>query len=76
MTLSWADRAAPIVAEVIQRVGRSDMQALRKALAAAYPFGERANTPYKAWLSEVRRQLGHPMNSPKADPQNQQVDLF
>jgi hypothetical protein len=74
--MSWADRAAPIVGEVIRRVGRSDMRALRKALAEAYPFGERANSPYKAWLAEVRRQLGHPLNAPKADPENPQVDMF
>jgi len=74
--MSWADAAAPIVGEVIRRVGRNDMRLLRKALVDAYPFGERANTPYKAWLAEVRRQLGHPLNVPKADPQNQQTDMF
>lgn len=72
----WADRAAPIVGEVIRRVGRSDQQALRKALAEAYPWGERTNTPYKAWLAEVRRQLGHPLIKPKADPESQQTDMF
>lgn len=74
--MSWADRAAPIVAETIRRVGRSDMQALRKYLTEAYPFGDRANSPYKAWLSEVRRQLGHPLNTPKVDPESKQPDMF
>lgn len=74
--MSWADRAAPVVGEVIRRVGQSDMPALRKALAEAYPFGKRVNHPYKAWLSEVRRQLGHPLNTPKADPANRQTDMF
>lgn len=74
--MTWSDRAAPIVAEVIRRVGRHDRQALRKALIDAYPFGERAHFPYKAWLCEVRRQLGHPLNRPKADPANPQLDLF
>ena len=74
--MSWADRAAPIVGEIIRLVGRSDQQALRKALADAYPWGERKNTPYKAWLAEVRRQLGHPLNTPKADPESQQTDMF
>lgn len=74
--MSWADRAAPIVAEVIRRIGRSDIPVLRKALAEAYPFGERVNTPYKAWLSEVRRQLGHPLNKPKVDPANRQTDML
>jgi len=33
--MSWADRAAPIVADVIRRVGRTDQQALTEA----YPWG-------------------------------------
>ncbi|WP_116827157.1 hypothetical protein [Pseudomonas savastanoi] len=74
--MSWADAAAPVVAQVIRNVGRSDMKALRKALIEAYPWGERANTPYKAWLGEIRRQLGHPLNVPKADTANTQADMF
>lgn len=58
MSTTWRDRAAPIIAETIARVGRADMQALRKALRDAYPFGERAMWPYKVWCSEVRFQLG------------------
>ncbi|OOW07052.1 hypothetical protein MF6394_02010 [Pseudomonas sp. MF6394] len=74
--MSWADAAAPVVAQVIRNVGRSDMKALRKALIEAYPWGERANTPYKAWLGEIRRQLGHPLNAPKTDTANTQADMF
>ncbi|WP_454838560.1 hypothetical protein [Pseudomonas mohnii] len=74
--MSWADAAAPIVAGVIRSVGRSDMKVLRKALVDAYPWGERERTPYKAWLSEIRRQLGHPLNAPKSDPKNKQTDMF
>ena len=37
--MSWADAAAPIVAEVILRVGRTDMRVLRKALTDAFPWG-------------------------------------
>ncbi len=67
---------APIIAEVIACTGRKDMKALRKALAEAYPYGERANHPYKVWLSEIRRQLGRPLNRPKRDPANPQLELF
>ncbi|AVB23339.1 MULTISPECIES: hypothetical protein [Pseudomonas syringae group] len=74
--MSWADAAAPIVAQVIHQVGRTDMRVLRKALVAAYPWGERENARYKAWLAEIRRQLGHPLSAPKADPANRQIDLF
>lgn len=55
--MSWRERAAPIIANVIASVGREDEKALRKALRAAYPFGERAYFPYKVWCSEVRNQL-------------------
>lgn len=74
--MAWADRAAPIVADVIRTVGRADQQALRQALVKAYPWGARKNAPYKAWLGEVRRQLGHPLNAPPHDPANTQTDLF
>lgn len=74
--MSWADAAAPVVAEVIRSVGRSDMKALRTALSDAYPWDKRENVPYKAWLAEVRRQLGHPLNAPKADPLDRQIDMF
>lgn len=55
---AWRERCAPIIADVIQRVGRSDTKALRKALREAYPFGERAYHPYKVWLDEIKCQLG------------------
>lgn len=54
---TWRQKATPVIAEVIQRVGRDDMKVLKKAIREAYPFGERAYYPYKAWLSEVKRQL-------------------
>ncbi|MCU9527605.1 hypothetical protein [Pseudomonas mosselii] len=74
--MSWAEKATPIVAKIIRTVGRGDMKALRKALTDAYPWGARKYAPYKAWRGEVRRQLGHPLNTPRHDPANPQVDLF
>lgn len=53
----WRQKAAPIIAEVIQRVGREDMKALRKALREAYPFGPRAYHPYRVWLDEIKCHL-------------------
>lgn len=55
---SWRDEARPVVADVVRRVGLTDRKALRVALRDAYPFGERAYWPYKAWLAEVRAQTG------------------
>ena len=37
---------------------RWDEAEQRKAVSAAYPFGERRFHPYKVWLSEVKRRLG------------------
>jgi len=56
--MSWREKAAPIIREVIKTVGKSDMKALRKALRDAYPFGPRQYHPYKIWCDEVNRQLG------------------
>jgi len=55
---TWRDKAAPIIRDVILRVGRKDDKRLRAELRKAYPFGERALWPYKVWLSEIKKQLG------------------
>jgi hypothetical protein len=53
----WRRIAAPIIAEVIGRVGTEDRKALRKALLEAYPFKLRRYHPYRIWRDEIRRQL-------------------
>ena len=53
----WRKMATPIITEVIKRVGIEDKTLLRKELKAAYPFGIRANHPYKIWLDEIKRQI-------------------
>ena len=58
MSSPWRAHAAAIIRDVIERVGTDDERALRQALRDAYPFGPRANHPYKIWCSEVRFQLG------------------
>ena len=52
--MSWRERAAPIIRQVIA----SEPENLRKALRDAYPFGARKMWPYKIWCDEIRRQLG------------------
>jgi hypothetical protein len=47
--MSWRNHAATIIAEVIERVGRDDMKALKTALRSAYPYGQRRYHPYKIW---------------------------
>lgn len=55
---SWHYRARQMVAEVLATLP-ADMgyQERKKALSAAYPWGERAMLPYKAWQAESRRAL-------------------
>lgn len=55
---TWREHARPIIAEVIARVGTKDRKALRAALRAAYPYGERRMHPYRIWCHEIRVQLG------------------
>ena len=75
--MTWRQRAAPIIADTIARVGRDDPKALRKALRDAYPFGERANYPYKAWRDEVRAQLDNDgTQADVAEEDAAQMDLF
>lgn len=56
--MTWRDIARPIIAEVIDRVGRGDMKALREELRNVYPFGPKQYHPYKIWCDEIRAQLG------------------
>jgi hypothetical protein len=55
---TWREISRPIIEDVIRTVGKDDPKALRKAISAAYPFGERRYWPYKAWLAEVKAQIG------------------
>ena len=55
---SWRDSARPIIAAVVQQVGLHDRDELRRALHAAYPWGERRRWPYKSWLAEIKAQIG------------------
>lgn len=69
----WRDRAAIVVTCVVREVGLTDPRALRKALRDAYPFGDRLGYPYRAWLAEIKEQIGG-MRPKKPDPA--QLQLF
>lgn len=79
---SWREYAAPIIEEVIRccgyHEGGCDLAFVRKALSATYPFGERANWPYKVWCDEVRRQLKlkPTMGAGSEQPDPRQYDLI
>ena len=74
--MTWRERSAPIIAETIQRAGRSDMKALRCALRDAYPFAQRSGYAYKAWRAEVKHQLGHGLRADMTAERAGQVDAF
>lgn len=55
---TWRQKAAPIIAKVIEQHRGEPESQVRKALREAYPFGPRRYHPYKMWLKEIRFQLG------------------
>jgi hypothetical protein len=52
----WRRYAAPIIARVLKETEGQEERVIRRALRAAYPFGERAMHPYKVWLDEIKKQ--------------------
>lgn len=55
--MTWRDRIRPLVAEVIDRVGKSDPKELRRALLDARPeFVLYTSHMSKVWREEVKRQ--------------------
>jgi len=58
MNQTWRDIASPIIAEVIEKIGRENPKLVRKELLKHYPFGEKEMWPYKVWCDEIKRQLG------------------
>lgn len=64
---SWAALARATIIEVKRQTGLNG-DALRKELRQHYPFGERANWPYKAWLIEVDHACGISARKRKARP--------
>lgn len=55
---TWRDTARPIIAKVLADNKGKPEGEVKKALKAAYPFGERKYHPYKIWCDEVRVQTG------------------
>lgn len=54
----WADTAKRVIREVHQSLPATATLAERmRAIDAAYPFGERAYSPYKTWLKARREYL-------------------
>ncbi len=52
---SWRAKARTVLLGLRDKVDMADLPAARKTIKEAYPFGERAYTPYKVWCEEVRK---------------------
>lgn len=63
--MSWYTRAVGVIEKVHATLPADADEAMRrKALFAAYPFGERRYTPYKIWLKAQREYLTRWSNEP------------
>ena len=64
----WADEAARVIRQVHASLpATATYEERRKALSQAYPFGQRAYSPYKTWLRHCRlylAQFSHPRKMP------------
>lgn len=74
--MTWRDRLAPIIADTILAVGRTDPQALRRALRDAFPCPPRKHWPYKVWLDEIHRQVGRRNPGLTRREREAQLELF
>lgn len=77
----WRETAAPIIARVLKETEGQPESVIRKALRAAWPFGQYANHPLKIWRDEIRIQRGkkklrpHPMQR-KVESTSGQTEMF
>lgn len=56
--MTWRHRAHAVIVSVLAATRGEDERTVRRALRAAYPFGERTNWPYRVWLDEIKVQRG------------------
>ena len=74
--MTWRERCRGIIRQVLGETKGQDEKAIRRALREAYPFGERAMFPYKAWLREIREQRGMAKRRGRRNVPGGQGDLF
>lgn len=65
--MSLYERSKEVIRQVVAENPGLDEAALRKKVSEAYPFGERAMFPYKAWLKAVTAVLGPSEKKKKAE---------
>ena len=58
ISLSYLNvKSREVINTIIAEVGVEDEDCLRKAILAAYPFGERRHWPYKVFMAEVKKTM-------------------
>jgi len=63
--MTWRNKIRPLVSQIIKRVGRDDMKALKKALIEGRPSWVCAcSWQTKIWRDETNRQLGRKKYKP------------
>lgn len=56
--MDWSRKSREVIAEVARDIpDDAPMKDRKRAIDAAYPFGERAYWPYKAWLKARKAYL-------------------
>ena len=56
--MTWMQRAAEVITAVIAKNPNATPCELRKLCSEAYPFGQRKNYPYTAWLHAMESAFG------------------
>lgn len=73
----WSAKSREVINAVVAEVGVEDETALRKAILAAYPFGERRQWPYKVFCEEVKKTMaGIRLQKTRLRPSPVQIGLL
>jgi len=74
--MTWREHCRPIIAKVLaDNKGKTEKE-IKKALQAAYPYGERARHPYKIWCDEIKVQRNLKKKKHIQNFDFKQTDLF
>jgi hypothetical protein len=72
----WRVAARRAIERGMEGVTPADSEkALRDAISAAYPFGERRMMPYKIWLDEVKKEMLRRFPKPPVRPDDPRLVL-
>jgi len=75
----WKERALKVINATLQQIPEGTQEKdIRKALSAAYPFGQRQYHPYKVWCATVNEVLKPTVKQRNTNPRpgKEQLSLF